>query len=105
MVMMDGTSYWHAAYAPEIDGVRGFFDFVSRHDVETTFELYDVIERSRDEAIVVCNKTVSIRTGDDPRSVVQVSLETVRRGSDGAWRLARYWAEKARIDGWSAERR
>jgi hypothetical protein len=66
MVMMDGTSYWHAAYTPEIDGVRGFCDFVSRRDVETAFEVYDVIERSRDEAIVVCNKMVSIRNADVP---------------------------------------
>jgi hypothetical protein len=39
---------------------------VSRRDVETAFEVYDVIERSRDEAIVVCNKMVSIRNADVP---------------------------------------
>lgn len=95
MVMADGTTRWEASVAPDTDGVRDFFAFMSDHDVSTSFETYDIIERSHVEAIAVRRKTVSILDGDDPRVVTQVSLDTVRKGVDGKWRLVRYWAEKA----------
>jgi uncharacterized protein (TIGR02246 family) len=96
MVMMDGVSEWEPTWEADLDGIRSFLAYAATHDVQTEFELYDIVFRSPDEAVLSTRKTVTIRDGADARVVTQFAIETVRRANDGRWRLARYWAEKAR---------
>jgi hypothetical protein len=97
MIMMDGETIWKATFDAEVEGVRGFLDFAARHQVTTRHDVLDVMFRSPDEAIVVTRKTVQILDGDDPRTLTQFAIETLRRDKFGNWRLVRYWAEKARL--------
>lgn len=74
-----------------VAGIRRFFETV--HDRETIWgrSLLSVVSRGADEAKAATRSEFSLR---DAGSEIELSLEVLRKGPDGRWRLVRKWTER-----------
>ncbi|HXE75605.1 MAG TPA: hypothetical protein VNN18_08225 [Candidatus Xenobia bacterium] len=74
-----------------MDGVRQFFDSVRGQQTQWRRTLLTVEPRSSTEVIAaVRNEFALLGAGGE----IEITVEVVRRGADGRWRLLRKWSEK-----------
>ena len=74
-----------------VAGVRQFFDAVRGQETLWGRSLLAVIPRSSTEALAAVRNDFSLR---ERGGEVELTIEVLRKGSDGRWRLARKWSEK-----------
>ena len=75
-----------------VAGVQRFFDAVGTRETFWSRSVLAVVPRSATEAIVAVRNDFSLREGGGE---VELTLEVLRKGSDGRWRLVRKWSEKS----------
>lgn len=77
--------------AHAIAGVRQFFDAVRGRETLWSRRLLAVVPRSPTEAIAAVRSDFALR---EAGGEVELTLEVLRKDSDGRWRLVRKWSEK-----------
>lgn len=71
--------------------IRQFFEAVRGQETIWSRNLLSVVPRSGDEAVAaVRNDFTLLEAGGE----AELTLEVVRKGADGRWRLVRKWTEK-----------
>lgn len=75
-----------------VAGVQRFFDTLSSRETMWTRSVLAVVPRSPTEAVAAVRNDFSLRQGGGD---VELTLEVLRKGKDGRWRLARKWSERS----------
>lgn len=75
-----------------VEGVRQFVDSVRGKQTMWNRSLLTVAPRSATEVTVAVRSDFSVV--DTPVGEIEVTLEVVRRGADGRWRIVRKWSER-----------
>jgi ketosteroid isomerase-like protein len=74
-----------------VESVRQFFQAVHGQEVRWSHSVLTVIPRSDTEAVATLRNQFAWKDG---RGEIELSLEVLRKGADGRWRLLRKWSEK-----------
>ncbi|MGH9777091.1 MAG: hypothetical protein ACRD5I_01645 [Candidatus Acidiferrales bacterium] len=75
-----------------VEGVRQFVDSVRGKQTLWNRSLLTVVPRSATEVTVAVRSDFSVV--DTTVGEIEVTLEVLRRGADGRWRLVRKWSER-----------
>lgn len=75
-----------------VAGVRQFFDSVRGRETLWGRSVLAVVPRSPTEAIVAVRNEFFFFAGGS--NEIEITIEVLRRGADGRWRLRRKWSEK-----------
>jgi hypothetical protein len=91
-VFVPGRGVMQADREASLEGVRQFVDSVRGRQTLWNRSLLTVVPRSATEAMAAVRSDFSIvdsRVGE-----IEVTVEVLRRGADGRWRLLRKWSER-----------
>ena len=75
-----------------VAGVQRFFDTLGSRETMWVRSVLAVVPRSSTEAVAAVRNDFSLRQGGGE---VELTLEVLRKGSDGRWRLVRKWSERS----------
>ena len=78
--------------ATAVAGVQQFFDAVRGRETLWSRRVLTVVPRSPTEAVAALRNDFALGEGGGE---VELTLEVLRKGPDGRWRLARKWTEKS----------
>ncbi len=75
-----------------LDGIGQFFSLLKERQILWGRSLLSVVPQSATQAIAATRSDFSLM---DAPAEVELTLDVLRKGEDGRWRLARRWSEKA----------
>jgi len=75
-----------------VEGVRQYMDSVRGKQTLWNRSLLTVVPRSATEVTAAVRSDFSVV--DTPVGEIEVTLEVLRRGADGRWRIVRKWSER-----------